>query len=141
MLTRALILTLTLMTLIGVLIESSLQRRGAFDIGSGTIKLQVSDVRSGQIVNHLFGEEVPCAFGADSLKSSDANLSNEISTKGMNIIHNLKSIADKLGVESYTAIATAVFRRAPNGDSFLEKVRSLGVPVKIVSQIEEAEIG
>jgi hypothetical protein len=46
-----------------VMIHANIQRRGAFDIGSGATKLQVSDVSSGKIVKTWFGEERPCSFG------------------------------------------------------------------------------
>lgn len=119
-----------------------IKRRGAFDIGSGATKLQVSDVASGGVLlKTLFGEERPCAFGADWLRSTDGCLSVAIQEKGIKIIENLKLIGDELGVESYAVIATEVFRKAVNGHLFLDKVRSMGMTVTVVSQEMEAELG
>ena len=118
------------------------KRRGAFDIGSGATKLQVSDVTAdGLIVKTLFGEERPCAFGADWLKSTDDCLSSTIQEKGIKTINDLKLIGDNLGVESYAVIATEVFRKAANGHIFLDKVRALGMKVTVISQEMEAELG
>ena len=119
-----------------------IKRRGAFDIGSGATKLQVSDVSStGSLVKTLFGQEIPCAFGADWLRSSDGCLSDNIQDKGVQILKDLKQIGDNLGVESYAVIATEVFRKAKNGHLFLERVRSMGICVTVISQEIEAELG
>jgi hypothetical protein len=59
-----LILYINLSLLLCVMIHANIQRRGAFDIGSGATKLQVSDVSaSGKIIKTWFGEERPCSFG------------------------------------------------------------------------------
>jgi hypothetical protein len=124
------------------MINASTQRRGAFDIGSGATKLQISDVTAGgKIVQTWFGEERPCSFGADCLKSKDGLLSATIQEKGIQTIIDLKLIGDEYGVEKYAVIATEVFRKANNGHEFLSKVRSMGLPVTVVSQELEAELG
>jgi hypothetical protein len=124
------------------MINASIQRRGAFDIGSGATKLQISDVTaSGKIVQTWFGEERPCSFGADCLKSKDGLLSTTIQEKGIQTITDLKLIGDEYGVEKYAVIATEVFRKASNGHEFLSKIRSMGLPVTVVSQELEAELG
>ncbi len=44
---------------------ASLERRGALDIGSGSTKLVVADVRhDGSLVDVLYGQEIPGATGA-----------------------------------------------------------------------------
>ena len=118
------------------------RRRGAFDIGSGATKLQVSDVSiDGLIIRTLYGEERPCAFGSDWLKSTDGCLSPLIQDKGIQTIKDLKAIGDELAVESYAVIATEVFRKAANGHLFLDKVRAMGMSVTVISQEIEAELG
>jgi hypothetical protein len=118
-------------------------RRGAFDIGSGATKLQVSDVdvAAGTINQTYFGQERPVPFGADWLKSSDGCLSAEMQNRGINTLKDLLAIGEQHGVEAYSAIATEVFRKASNGAEFLDRVRDLGVKVTIVSQELEAELG
>ena len=124
-------------------------RRGAFDIGSGAIKLQVSDVLVGQTTSIVesshFSEERPCAFGSDYLKdiNGDGKLSAMIQEKGRNTLRELFSIGEALGCTQYSAVATAVFRKASNGETFLnEAVReALGIKVQIVTHELEAQLG
>jgi len=127
--------------------SSSVRRRGAFDIGSGAIKLLVGDVDVGQqhrVVQTYFGEERPCAFGADFLKSPDGVLSSAIQDHGLSTLRALKQIGDELGCQEYAAVATAVFRKANNGEAFLHDAvkGTLGVRnCVIVSQELEAQLG
>jgi len=121
-------------------------RRAAFDIGSGATKLLVADIRRSQkntvIIKIIFGQERPCAFGADWLKSSDGNLSLAIQKKGIKISSELMSIAQELGASSFCAIATEVFRKSNNGESFLNELSTeLSIPIHIVAQELEAELG
>lgn len=129
-------------------------RRAAFDIGSGSTKMQCSDcvislahdefgieISSCQIVNVLFSQERPVAFGADWVKSSDGNLSTSIQELGLKTLQDLRKIACELGATEFSGIATEVFRKAKNGSKYLEKVVAAGVPVVMVAQEIEAELG
>jgi len=120
-------------------------RRAAFDIGSGATKLIVSDVGFGAetiILNICFGQERPCAYGADWLRSKDGNLTTAIQTKGREIFSDLKKIAENLDAKSYSAIATEVFRKASNGQDYINNLSTdMGVPIRIVTQEEEAQLG
>ena len=121
-------------------------RRGAFDIGSGSIKLQVSDISfaSTTVIEHThFSAERPCAFGSDYLKATDGKLSETIKEKGRQTLRELFSIGEALGCTQYSAVATAVFRKASNGDAYLnEAVReALGIRVQIVTHDMEAQLG
>eukprot|EP01041_Mallomonas_annulata_P009696 gene9696-20155_t len=125
-------------------VSTHVVRRAAFDIGSGATKLAVADVdiQSGFISKYLFGQERPCAYGSDWLKSQDGSLSTKIQTTGLQTITDLKSIAENLGATSYSAIATEVFRKSVNGQSFINKMSTeINVPIQIVSQEMEAELG
>ena len=125
-------------------------RRGAFDIGSGSIKLQVSDVLVSRTTTTViekthYSAERPCAFGSDYLKATDGDgkLSESIQEKGRQTLRELFNIGEALGCTQYSAVATAVFRKATNGDSFLnDAVRdALGINVQIVTHDMEAELG
>jgi hypothetical protein len=136
---------LAIFTALVVVMSTSkrISRRGAFDIGSGATKLQVSDVDSetGTIRETFFGQERPVAFGAAWLRSEDSNLGPEIQEKGLQTIKDFLDIGNSFGTEHYSAIATEVFRKASNGQLFLDKIRSLGITVSVVSQELEAELG
>jgi exopolyphosphatase/guanosine-5'-triphosphate,3'-diphosphate pyrophosphatase len=122
-----------------------LVRRAAFDVGSGATKMQVSDVNRSlrRIVGPvLFGQERPVPFGAAWLASADGKIPPEMITKGLETLRDLKAIAVELGVSSFSAVATEVFRKAVNGEEFLARVRAdLDIPIEIVTQQLEAELG
>lgn len=130
-----------------------IRRRGAFDIGSGSTKLQVSDcevsvaspdggfnVHPAKICNELFGLECPVPFGADWMRSENGLLSEAMQQRGLSVLSDLKAKATELGVQEFSAIATEVFRKASNGDAYLNRVRMLGIPVTILTQPLEAEL-
>lgn len=127
-------------------------RRAAFDIGSGSTKLQCSDcelmidpytsaVTQTRILKDLYGIERPVQFGADLKCSSDGKLSKRIQQEGLAVFKELKSEADALGASEFHAIATEVFRKAANGAEYLESIQDLGVHVTILTQEMEAELG
>lgn len=81
-------------------VQTISKRKAAFDIGSGTIKLQIGSFDSkGSISSLLYGTERPVLFGEDWQKSKDGNLSAEIQEKGLNMLSSLKRFAvDEHGV-------------------------------------------
>lgn len=127
-------------------------RRAAFDIGSGSTKLQCSDceltveaasgvVTSTRIINKLCGIERPVQFGADFKCSADGRLSEGIQQEGLTVFRELKAEAENLDAQEFHAIATEVFRKAANGPAYLQLIQELGVPVTILTQEIEAELG
>lgn len=120
-------------------------RRGAIDIGSGATKLVVADVdingKTSVIKEIFFGEERPVGFSADYLKSPERMLSESIQSKGITTLSDFLTIGKSWNVQEYSAIATEVFRKATNGDEYLAKIRNLGIPVRVITQEEEAMLG
>lgn len=125
--------------------QMKMVRRAAFDIGSGSTKMQCSDCHihddSVQLQNMLFGQERPVSFGLDFMRSYDGMLSEDIQHFGLQTLRDLKYEAEALGATDFTAIATEVFRKAKNGEEYLERVRAMGIPVRMLSQKTEAELG
>mgnify|MGYP000736827088 CR=1 FL=1 len=92
------------------------------------------DVAKNRIVNILFGEERPVSFSLDSRQSSDGNLSDSIIQKGLKVLTQYRQIIDNFFSESsgtkssvvtnphVAAVATEVFRKAPNGLDYLRQV-------------------
>eukprot|EP00928_Gymnodinium_smaydae_P073629 TRINITY_DN567_c0_g2_i1.p1 TRINITY_DN567_c0_g2~~TRINITY_DN567_c0_g2_i1.p1 ORF type:complete len:343 (-),score=28.24 TRINITY_DN567_c0_g2_i1:55-1020(-) len=119
------------------------QRRAAFDIGSGATKLMIASVNGAKIDEQLFGQEVPVGFAIDWKQSKDGNLSDAVQGQGLNVLKGFLSLCDEHDVpkDMRCAIATEVFRKASNGAAYLDRVRNLGLPVRMLSQAEEAEIG
>jgi len=124
--------------------EVELVRRVAFDIGSGATKAVIADVDIGSscIVDVLFGEEVPVSFSMDWKQSTDGALSAAIQDKGLQTLNTLARKATALGATQSAAIATEVFRKATNGESYLRRIREeLGLVVQLVPQETEARLG
>lgn len=136
-------------------------RRAAFDIGSGATKVQCSDYKFPEdriggggllgneereygmmgMMNIVYAEERPVPFGSDYLSSPDGYLSEKIQLRGLQTLTELKERAVTHGAIQFSAIATEVFRKAKNGEAYLERVRQLGIDVVIITQELEAELG
>ena len=126
------------------------ERRASIDVGSGATKLMVADVdtSSGRVVRTLFGEERTVSFALSTKEGG--RLSDMVMERGLQVLRDYRRIADKLlaaaqqrqTTQSIAAVATEVFRKAPNGKEFLERVKSeTGIAVQLISQTTEAEIG
>lgn len=126
----------------GDLPVGEVHRRGAFDIGSGAIKLQIADVdaESGALLRVLFAHEEPVKFALDW--KTHGELSAQIQHAGMVVLRDMCARCSRSGVTAYAAIATEVFRKAPNGPAYLAGLANeLGLRVETVSQQEEARLG
>ena len=73
----------------------------SFDIGSGSTKMQCSHVEvidgRRKIVSVLYGQEIPCSFGAAWQSSETSELSEEIQLQGLSILNSLIEQAKSLG--------------------------------------------
>jgi exopolyphosphatase/guanosine-5'-triphosphate,3'-diphosphate pyrophosphatase len=124
--------------------EHRVCRRAAFDIGSGRIKMQVSDVdlKTNKIVNVLFTDTASVSIREDLIRSLDGRLSAAIQNKAVAAIAELMKKASPHKPEAYHAIATEGLRLAKNGTELAEKIqKETGVPVTIASQEEEGILG
>ena len=112
-------------------------RRTAFDIGSGQIKMQVSDVdlRINKIVNVLLTDTAKVALREDLSKSSDSKLSTEIQNKTVDAISQLMQKAAHFKPEEYHAVATETLRIAKNANTLIERIKKeTGLSVSIIPQ-------
>eukprot|EP00908_Phaeocystis_cordata_P008216 Transcript_1888.p1 GENE.Transcript_1888~~Transcript_1888.p1 ORF type:complete len:482 (+),score=103.60 Transcript_1888:119-1564(+) len=122
--------------------EGEVQRRAAFDIGSGATKLMIADVdvESGTIGTVVHSAERTVKYALDWKKHGA--LSEDVQAEGIKALHALRTEVMAAGCTAYTAIATEVFRKAPNGAAFLSRVRAeLGLEVELLTQEEEARLG
>lgn len=124
--------------------KDCLRRAGALDIGSGSTKALAAeiDVCKDRVVRILFQKNIPLAFN-ESLGRSPSGLieTKLIKEAGVKIAALAKEIRD-LKVEKISAAATSVFRKAVNGEAAAADIaRAAGIPVKILSQAEEAAVG
>ncbi len=119
-------------------------RRAAFDIGSGQIKMQVSDVdlTVNKLVNVLLTDTVHVGMREDLSKSLNGRLSVDIQNKTVEAISKLMKKAAPFHPEEYHAIATEALRLAKNSDDLVLRIKNeTGVPVTLISQEEEGILG
>ncbi|MBS3904961.1 MAG: HAD-IA family hydrolase [Simkania sp.] len=124
--------------------QHTIVRRAAFDIGSGQIKMQVSDVdlTANKLVNILLTDTAYVGLREDLVNSLDGRLSAEIQNKTVAAISELMKKAALFHPEAYHAIATEPLRLASNANILVERIKNeTGVPVTIVSQEEEGILG
>ena len=84
-------------------ITRTLTRRAAFDIGSGSTKLQCTEycLQNNIIKKTLLSEEIPILYGADYIKSTDGMISQSIQDYGLECLSKMKRKSDELGMEEY----------------------------------------
>jgi hypothetical protein len=91
-------------------------------------------------------------FGKDFLASPNGMLSDGVQERGLQILRSMLEHVKSLGVVSSAqraAIATEVFRKAHNGEAFLQRIRDVLLDgdtssrtiVQIVSQADEGQLG
>ena len=120
------------------------ETRGSVDMGSGSTKALVAvvDFCQKKILKVTFSEQTPIGF-KDSLEESkdgrfDAETLEEAQVKYSALIAAMK----ELGAKSIKSVATAAFRKATNGaEAAVQIAGSTGVPITIISQTQEAELG
>lgn len=125
--------------------ESEVQIRAAYDIGSGLTKCEVAevDVVAGKRLRVLYSKDCKCMLREAMARSGGTSIGEDGLDACANILRDFKSEADSVGATAHSAIATAVFREAADGDAFLQTVvgQDLGIPVQVVSQDLEGQIG
>jgi len=124
--------------------EQTVVRRAAFDIGSGQIKMQVSDVdvTTNQIVDVLLIDFAVVPLREDVMKSLDGRLSLAMQDQAVQAISELMQKAAPFHPQAYRAVATESLRPAQNSDEFLERIQNeTGLSVRVISQEEEGILG
>lgn len=113
------------------------------DAGSGKIKafyVQTSNDSKKLTIKDITSERVSHQICVS--ESTDSTLSKECQTKGEQVF---KSILSKWEVDctvvSCIGVATAWARNANNSKEYLEKLKEIGIDIKIMSQTDEGHMG
>ncbi len=118
---------------------SSLRERiAAIDVGSNTILLTVAeyDPEAGLVVIEE-GEDQPRLSAGLSVSGW---LSEEAMARALETLSRMLDTCRGHGVHRMAAVATAAVREASNGAAFVERVRAIGVPLRIISPETEAAL-
>lgn len=109
--------------------------RAVIDIGSNTVRLVVygGPPRAPAI---LHNEKVTARLGKGV--AENGQLSDKAQAAALAALARFRVLLDLAGVHTVEAVATAAARDAANGPQFLDRVRELGFPVRLLSGEEEA---
>ncbi len=115
---------------------SRAKHHAIIDIGSNTIRLVVFDANS-RAPKVLYDDKLAARLGRGVVahgKLEGAGLNQALTT-----LKRYAALVRLLQPASLQVVATAAVRDAANGNDFLEKVRALGLPARLLSGEEEAE--
>jgi exopolyphosphatase/guanosine-5'-triphosphate,3'-diphosphate pyrophosphatase len=114
-------------------------RYAAIDIGSNSVRLAVAEVETGRPARTLASEREVTRLGTSVF--SEGSVSKEAMDNLCRVLERFRAIIERHHVMGARAVATSAVRDARNQDEFLRRVTlSAGVPVEIISGIEEARL-
>lgn len=120
------------------------ETRAALDIGSGQTKITIADVNivTNKIVC-IHQQSVKFVFlRKDLAMSRDGILSKTIQSHLIETLTEMQQASAIYNPVKWIAAGTSVFRQAQNSLEFIEETeKATGIKIKIISQVEEAEIG
>ncbi|MFC6633126.1 Ppx/GppA phosphatase family protein [Microbulbifer taiwanensis] len=115
-----------------------LERYAALDLGSNSFHLLLAEFRDQRMVRlHTDRSMVRLAEGLDE----ERNLAPAIAERALAALHRFRPVLTELPTDHIRCVGTNTLRTAANADGFLESAESiLGVPIEIISGIEEARL-
>ncbi len=108
----------------------------ALDLGTQTFRLALGKEHSEGI--RIIGRERRNVRLGEGL--SEGVISKEAMERGLEALREFKELMDRLEVERYKAVGTAVFRKAKNSQEFLDRAKGLGIEVEVISPEEETSL-
>lgn len=141
-------LSLVLIVHLSHALECRVHTRAVFDVGSGSTKLNVSEVevcpdgtRLVRTLDDRTSEDVPLEAG----RLPDDRIRESALVLQMQALEKLKTRARELvGPDreiEFAAAGTHAFRTAANQDEIARRFQAAGVPIVALTQAQEAEIG
>jgi len=114
-------------------------RYAAVDIGSNSIRMLAAETGHGTSAKILAAERQVTRLGAGVFQ--DGRITREALGFVSATLSQMAEVIQKLDVVAVRAVATSAVRDASNQHEFLERAsESLGVPVEIISGLEEARL-
>jgi exopolyphosphatase/guanosine-5'-triphosphate,3'-diphosphate pyrophosphatase len=119
-------------------VSSFPQRVAAIDVGSNTILLLIAEYDPAAGLTIIEEAEDQPRLGAGLAKTG--RLSAEAVERAIQSLVRMRDLCRVWRVESVGAVATAAVRDAENGEEFANRVRGLGIPLRVISPELEAEL-
>ncbi len=111
----------------------------AIDLGSNSIKLVVVEAAAADSFSEIASEREVIRLGQETLVNR--HISDAAIDRAVNCLKHFRAIAERHGVESIMAIATAFLREADNAEDFIRTVaQETGLRVEVVAGTEEARL-
>lgn len=124
--------------------QATVERRAAFDIGSGNIKMLIADVDTdtNQLLDYIYADSYKVLFSASLASNPDGIFSEQVIDQAKKAFAVLLQRAEIYHPQSYVGIATEAFRTAKNGQQVAETLSChFSFPIRIIPQSEEGELG
>lgn len=126
--------------------------RAVFDVGSGTIKMNLSEVEvcAREVrLRRLLDDQASAPSGLEAGKHKTGELSDASMSETLQAVRMLKRAAftmakrkaPQYGSIDFAAAGTHAVRTAKNAAAFARKMEAAGVPLMTLSQDEEARLG
>ncbi|MEP2533458.1 Ppx/GppA family phosphatase [Shimia sp.] len=116
----------------------ALARVGVVDVGSNSVRLVVFD-GAARSPAYFYNEKIMCALGAGL--SETGRLNPHGRRRALSAIHRFQRLAEGMGLDQLTAVATAAVREADDGPDFCDDVlRETGVTIHVIDGTEEARL-
>ena len=112
-------------------------RIATIDIGTNSTRMLIADVENGK-VKPVFKTGKVTRLG-QGVKRNGYLLKESIE-RTIEVLKEFKGIINEYKAEKVVAVTTEAARLAKNADEFLNRVRELGIELKILSDREEAEL-
>jgi len=114
-------------------------RIAAIDVGSNSIHMIIAQVESDGRFHVLDRAKEMVRLGRGSLTSG--RLSTEAMSAGVRTLAAFHTLADRLHVDRFKAVATSAVREAANGGEFIQRVKEeVGLRVQVIPGREEARL-
>lgn len=113
-----------------------------FDIGTGKIKMQVVELDlDGVQLKTLYCNAIPSSLQQDSMIKNGI-ISSEGQEKVLSVLSTLKNEAEKLSSNKFYGVATELYRKADNGQEFVEFLSNeLDIEIEVIAQDKEGILG
>jgi exopolyphosphatase/guanosine-5'-triphosphate,3'-diphosphate pyrophosphatase len=116
----------------------ALGRVGVVDVGSNSVRLVVFD-GAARSPAYFFNEKLMAGLGGDMGRTGRLNPRGR--ERALEAIRRFVALADGMGIQPLTAVATAAVRAAEDGPEFCEEVlRETGLKIHVIDGEEEARL-
>jgi exopolyphosphatase / guanosine-5'-triphosphate,3'-diphosphate pyrophosphatase len=113
-------------------------RLAAIDVGSNTILLTVAEAGPDHGLRIIHEAEDQPRLGAGL--GGAGCLQDDAMRRALRTLTQMRDTCGRLDANRIAAVATAAVREASNGRQFVQQVRELGIPLRIIAPEEEAAL-